>query len=101
MTERALDAARAGGRHAGWLKRYGQLPSHLIEKAVRSLDKQIERHSQWVAHPHTKLPRSYPAEGVRALVSRKWPMDIARLQEQRDILMVLLQERASHEEKQR
>ncbi len=57
--------------------------------------------SAMVANPHTKLPRSYPAEGVRTLVSRKWPMDIARLQEQRDILMVLLQERASHEEKQR
>lgn len=89
----AYEAAKAGGRHAGYLKYYMSLPDHLVEKAVRGFDKQIAAHKSWVADPFLKLPPDYSAIEIDRLVTKKWPSDIARLEEQRDIVLGILKER--------
>ncbi len=90
---RAYDRARAGGKHAGWLKRYSELPSNLVAKGLRSLEKQAEMHRAWIANPLGKLGPDAAVEEVARLVSKKWPSDIRRIEEQMDILKGLLRER--------
>ena len=82
----AFEVAKAGGKHAGYLKQYVSLPDHLVEKAMRGFEKQIAAHNSWIANPFLKLPPNYPAMAIERLVAKKWPADIARLEEQRDIV---------------
>jgi hypothetical protein len=89
----AYEVAKAGGKHAGYLKQYASLPDHLVEKAVRGFEKQIAAHESWIADPFSKLPPDYPTTDVDRLVTKKWPSDIARLKEQRDIVLGILKER--------
>ena len=90
---RAYDRARVGGKHAGWLKRYSELPSNLVAKGLRSLEKQAEMRRAWIANPLSKLGADAAADEVARLVSKKWPSDIRRIEEQMDILKGLLRER--------
>jgi RHS repeat-associated protein len=88
----AFEIARAGGKHAGFLKNYlGRSPSE-IQKAVTSIEKQIADHQSWISNPELKIPnfRSLDPRQQAALVNSKWPSDIARQQEQLDILRGLL-----------
>lgn len=89
----AYEAAKAGGKHAGYLNQYQSLPDHLVEKAARGFEKQIAAHESWIADPSLKLPPDYPATDVERLVTKKWPSDIARLKEQRDIVLGIIKER--------
>jgi hypothetical protein len=91
----AYDRARAGGRHGGWLKRYSELPSNLVAKGLRSLEKQVGMHNAWIANPSSKLGTGATAEEIERLVSKKWPSDIRRIEEQIDILNGLLRERGN------
>jgi hypothetical protein len=89
----AYEAAKAGGKHAGYLNQYESLPDHLVEKAVRGFEKQIAAHESWIDDPFLKLPPDYPTINVERLVTKKWPSDITRLKEQRDIVLGILKER--------
>lgn len=89
----AYNEAKAGGKHAGYLKQYASLPDHLVEKAVRGFEKQIAVHKNWIANPFLKLPPDYPAIEIERLVSKKWPSDITRLEEQRDVALGIMKER--------
>lgn len=89
----ALEIARSGGKHAGFLNQYSSLPDHLLEKAVRGFEKQIAVHQSWIENPFLKLPPDFPPLEVERLVTKKWPSDIARLEEQKAILQEILKER--------
>ena len=89
----AYETARAGGSHANFLRDYGALPDHLIEKALRSLGRQVELHQAWIADPTAKLGGQFDREYARRLVEQKWPKDILRQREQIEILRGILRER--------
>ncbi|MBK6742517.1 MAG: hypothetical protein IPG66_05870 [Hydrogenophilales bacterium] len=91
----AYTVAKAGGAHAGYLSNYYDLPDHLIQKAIRSTEKQIANHEAWIANPATKLKdlSKFDAEQVRRYVDDKWPADIKRQREHVSILEGILKER--------
>lgn len=89
----AYEVAKTGGKHAGFLKQYSSLPDHLLEKAARGFEKQIAIHNSWIKNPFLKLPPDYPPPEIERLVTKKWPSDIARLEEQKVIILELLKER--------
>jgi hypothetical protein len=84
----AYDEAAAGGRHAGFLRNYqGRSPQEL-DRGVRSIDKQIGKHEEWIKNPEQKIPewnRLDPRK-QQDLLTNKWPGDIQRLREQQEIL---------------
>ena len=89
----AYEVAKAGGKHAGYLNQYASLPDHLVEKAARGFEKQIALHKRWIANPFLKLPPDCSAIEIERLVTKKWPSDIARLEEQREIVLGILREK--------
>lgn len=89
----AYRTAKEGGRHAGFLKNYDGLPDHLLEKAIRSMEAQIEEHRAWITSPRSKVGADLADDAVGNLVGKKWPKDIARMDEQIAILRGLLSER--------
>jgi len=88
----ALEIAREGGRHSGFLRNYaGRSPTEL-RSAVASIERQIAQHRSWIANPEGKIPnlRALDPRQQAALLNSKWPGDIARQQEQLEILRGLL-----------
>ena len=88
----AFEVAKAGGKHAGFLKNYVGRPATEIQKAMTSIEKQIADHESWIANPQLKIPHfeSLDPRQQAALINSKWPSDIARQQEQLEILRGLL-----------
>jgi filamentous hemagglutinin len=93
----AYETAKAGGRHGAFYRLYMQRRTEEISRGIRSLDQRIQEHREKIRDPvhnvagYTQLD----ARQQRALLERKWPADIQRLQEQRDILAGILQERGA------
>lgn len=89
----AYRIAKAGGKHKNFLENYDRLPDHLIEKAIRSVGKQIALHESWIADPAIKLDvNQYTMERIRHY-RIKWSRDIERQQEQIGILKGILENR--------
>jgi len=88
----AFDIAQAGGKHSGFLKNYVGKSASEIRKGTQSLRKQIAEHTDKIANPEKHIPgfRNLDPRQQEALINRKWPGDIARQQEQLDILEGLL-----------
>jgi hypothetical protein len=87
----AFEIAKAGGKHAGFLTRYLNATKREVEKGIRRLGQQIRNHQSWIENPRDHI-REWDALDPRqrdALVNRKWPSDIQRQMEQRDILQGL------------
>jgi hypothetical protein len=73
-------------------KQKSKLPSHLIKKSIRSIEKQIALHEFWIAKPYSKLPPDTDSRQVADLVNEKWPQDMQRQREQVEILRGILNE---------
>ena len=86
-------AAKEGGIHHGLLKNYSELPAPMIERAIRSMEKQIDLHKGWVKNPYSKLNPNEDLRRVSALVNEKWPSDIRRIQAEAEVLRGLLQDK--------
>lgn len=69
----------------------GRTPAE-IQKGIASPEKQIAEHRSWIANPQSKIPNfgSLDPRQQAALINSKWPADIARQQEQLDILRGIL-----------
>jgi ribosomal protein S21 len=89
----AYRIAEAGGKHAGLLKRYRNDPDHLIERAIRTYNKRIEEHRAWIVDPMLKVSDDLTDIEIDYLIGRKWPDDIRRLEQERDIMTGILEER--------
>jgi hypothetical protein len=89
----AYEIAKAGGKHAGLVNNYIDLPIPMIERGIRSLERQIANHQGWIKNPMSKLPPGLDQRRVEHLINKKWPEDIARLETERDVLRGLLEER--------
>jgi hypothetical protein len=88
----AYEAAKAGGKHSGFLARYRELPSPLLARAARSLARRIAQHEGWIARPEEKLGAGADSVKLAHLVGKKWPRDLERLREQLDIVRSILQQ---------
>ncbi|WP_333873070.1 hypothetical protein [Methylobacter sp.] len=91
-----FEAARhKGGAHHGWYLKSQELTDAELEKGIKSLQKQIDKHRLWISDPTTKIPgfTSFHPDRQRNLIERKWPQDIQRQQEQITILTGILRER--------
>ncbi|RLS57947.1 MAG: hypothetical protein DWH91_03425 [Planctomycetota bacterium] len=88
----AFNAAQAGGKHAGFLKNYAGKSASELKSGIASLQKQIAEHADKIANPEKYIPnfKQLDPRQQAALLGNKWPSDIARLQEQADILQGLL-----------
>jgi RHS repeat-associated protein len=88
----AYGTALSGGRHAGFLANYAGKPTAQIERGITSIEKQIAEHQAKIANPGRYIDdwESLDPRQQQALVNRKWPGDIARQQEQLDILRGIL-----------
>lgn len=88
-------AQQPRGANHGFLEQYRKLPNHLVQKAVRSIQKQIDQHHAWIDDPALKLGdlRHFAPTQIAYYTQRKWPADIRRQQTQIDVLTGLLEER--------
>ena len=88
----AYGTALSGGRHAGFLANYAGKPTAQIERGINSIEKQVAAHQAKIANPGRYIDEwaSLDPRQQQALVNSKWPGDIARQQEQLDILRGIL-----------
>jgi hypothetical protein len=88
----AYGTALSGGRHAGFLANYAGKPTAQIERGITSIEKQIAEHQAKIATCERYIDdwASLDPRQQQALVNSKWPGDIARQQEQFDILRGIL-----------
>ena len=87
------ETAKAGGPHHGWMEKQRTLPAVKLLKSIRSLEKQIAQHQQWIENPYLKVLTDIPAEERDYYVTTKWPNDIARQRQQIEIITGVLNER--------
>ena len=87
------DAAAAMEKHSGFRRVYAERSPAEIKKGISSLERQIAEHESKIANPERHIPgwSSLDPRQQRALIEKKWPSDIARQAEQRDILKSLLE----------
>lgn len=91
----AYEIAKAGGRHSAFYQLYSRRSSEEIRRGIRSFERRIREHRQKIHKPKENVSgftRLDPRQ-QQALIESKWPADIKRLQEQKDILEGILQER--------
>ena len=65
----------------------------MLERGIRSMKKRLAEHRGWIADPYSKLPVDADIRQVAELISKKWPGDIARIEEQMGILRGILQDK--------
>lgn len=86
--KKALEIAENGGKHSGFLKNYIEKSTKEIERGIRSLDKQIQEHTDKIRNPEKYVPNWKQLDSRQRdhLQNTKWQSDIQRQTEQRDIL---------------
>ena len=89
----AYEIAKQGGPHKGLLRRYANDPDHLIEKAIKTYKKRIAEHRAWIVNPMLKVRPDITEKEINYLITRKWPDDVHRLEQERDVMMGILEER--------
>ncbi|MBF0256352.1 MAG: hypothetical protein HQL47_07800 [Gammaproteobacteria bacterium] len=92
--EMALDVA---GPHHGWLEKQRKLKTVTLEKSIRTLNRTIAKHEEWIANPYIKFPTDAETANVRYHQLKKWPDDIRRQKEQINIIEGVINERTDKE----
>ena len=85
---KAFDVAKSGGKHSGFYKQYVGKSDDEIRKGIQSLDKQIAEHQAKISNPEAYIPnfKDLDPRQQDALINKKWPSDIQRQMEQKEIL---------------
>lgn len=88
----AFRTAARGGRHAGMLENYAEASVDALQRAAASFEERIAEHERWRIRPTEKIPGFFSLDPrhQRHLLGEKWPADIKRLREQRDIIEGLI-----------
>jgi Pre-toxin TG len=88
----AYDIAKSGGKHSGFYKQYINKSPDEIRKAINSINKQIAEHQDKIKNPEKYIPnfKSLDPRQQHALINKKWPSDIKRQMEQKQILEGIL-----------
>ena len=90
----AFNIARNGGRNSGFFKNNLCRNAEELKKGVVSFEKQVALHRGKISNPseYIKNWNELDLRQQQALINKKWPSDIERLTEQRDILQGILNE---------
>ena len=86
--------AMNGGTHSGWAEQYLTKPTQEIEKGIKSFEKQIKLHQEKIKNPDKYIKPSTDLRKKSNLINEKWPADIARHKELKNILEGILNERS-------
>ncbi len=85
-TKSAFRVAKEGGRHAGQLKQFMKQTPQQLQKTIKSFDKQISRHQNWIKNPASKVKNfNQLSKQHQNNLIHHWTQDIARHQELRSI----------------
>ncbi len=84
----AFRIAKEGGRHAGFLNNNVSRSIEELRKGIAKLEKQISQHQSKIDNPSSYIKdwADLDPRQQQALIEKKWPSDIKRQTEQRDIL---------------
>ena len=82
-----------GKRHSGFYRNYAGRSARELKKGIRKFEKQIEKHKDKITSPDSLIENwnKLDPRQQNALINKKWPSDIRRLTEQKNILESLLQ----------
>ena len=90
----AYEVAREGGRHAGLLQVYQAKSTAELRRALRSYERQVERHQQKMKYPEQFVQDWYTKSlRVQHGLRRHWQEDITRNQELADVMRGIMRER--------
>lgn len=94
LLETPKTAYDAGGKHHGWYLRQRELSGAEIARGIRSFERQIARHENWIADPLSKTAdfQTFDPRRQAALIDG-WRNDVARHQASIEILRGILRER--------
>jgi len=93
MSITPYEIAKAGGEYSKFYERYKNEYLPRLQRAVKSYERVIAEHEQWIAEPSLKLGKDAPDDVVRRCVEDKWPRDIARNAAYRSIIVGIIGER--------
>ncbi|HFC8519085.1 TPA: hypothetical protein ACFP41_001983 [Neisseria weaveri] len=92
--------AKNGGKHSGFYRQHEKLSIQEIKKGINSLEKQIDIHQKLIRNPDKVMKelnkgdwKSLDVRQQNALINKKWPSDISRQMEQKNILEGILKQR--------
>jgi hypothetical protein len=86
-------AAKTGGRHEGFYRRYQDSRIPEAQKAIRSLEKRIAEHEEKIRHPERVLRPECTERERLYLIQRYWPEEIADFRAQIAVLRGIVAER--------
>ena len=90
----AYEAAKAGGKHAGFLPKYRGMSRRALEKSIRSHQKQIDKHLEKVANPSKYWAEWNTFDASRQQrVIKNWQQEITSFSEHIEIAQDILKER--------
>lgn len=88
------EIAKEGGKHENWYKEQLILGVNQLRNGIRSIEKQVDRHVEWINKPDAKVTDwDVRSDKYRAGLLAKWNQDIRRQMEQIDILRGVLSEK--------
>lgn len=96
----AYEIAKNGGKHAGFLKNNLERTTKELEKGIQSIKNEISEHAALIKNPSEVMSKlgkgdfkSLDPRQQKALVDKKWPSDIARQEQQKNILEGIIKDR--------
>ncbi len=91
----AFETAKQGGKHSGFYDQYIRKSNDEIHKGIQSIGKQIAEHQSKIRNPEQSIPnfKDLDYRQQDALINKKWPSDIKRQIEQKEILEEILRDR--------
>jgi hypothetical protein len=95
LENESFKAISSSERHAGFLNNHLNRTVKELKKGITSFEKQIIFHEEKILNPskHIKNWHELDPRQQKALIDKKWPDDIKRLTEQKDILKSILNEK--------
>ena len=93
----AFENAKVGGKHSEWYKRQLMLSDAELNKSIKSFEKLIAKHQDWINNPTLKNPDFYQLDVRRQdnLLNHHWKRYIERHREFIDIVKGVLREKAN------
>jgi hypothetical protein len=90
----AYQAAKEGGRHAGFLRTFSDRSASEVQRGINSLNKGVSLHLEKIANPATYADRwNSMTDQEREGLLRYWQKEVIRYSEQADVLRGLLEEK--------
>lgn len=93
VVQDAYEVAKAGGLHAGLLRRYRDEADSIVEKSLRSVERRIAEHVEKIADPWRFVRPGTTKTRVDHLVNSYWPKEVEVLRSEADVLRGMLKER--------